>query len=55
LLPAIKASFLCYAQENRKELMELLAQQTVQETIRLDPTKDNYLAAIDEFIAIAKA
>ena len=35
--------------------MELLAQQTVQETIRLDPTKDNYLAAIDEFIAIAKA
>jgi hypothetical protein len=35
----MKASFLCYSQENREELMELLAKQTVKARLRLDPTK----------------
>ncbi len=55
LLPAMKASFLCYSQENREELMELLAKQTVKARLRFDPTKQNYLESIDEFVAKAKA
>jgi hypothetical protein len=54
-LPLIKASFLYYSQGNRKELLELLEKQTVQESEREEPLLSNYLKAIDEFIAEAKA
>ena len=55
LLPAIKASFQCYAQGNRDELMKLLDKRTVQSSARLDPTFANFVAALDEFIIKAKA
>jgi hypothetical protein len=51
LLPLIKASFLCYSQGIRKELLELLDKQTVQESEREEPLLSNYLKAMDEFIA----
>ena len=35
--------------------MELLNARTLQESARADPTLNNYLAAIDEFVAEAKA
>jgi hypothetical protein len=35
--------------------MKLLATQTVQESVRLDPTKDNFMTLIKEFIAKANA
>ena len=35
--------------------MELLNARTLQESARGDPTLNNYLAAIDEFVAEAKA
>ena len=54
LLPAIKASFLCYSQFNRDELMELLAKRTVQPSARRDPTIENFLKSMKEFIKKAK-
>ena len=54
LLPAIKSSFLCYAQGNRKEFMELLHKRTVQASERDEPTLENYMKAMDEFVAEAK-
>ena len=53
-LPAIKASFFCYSQFNRDELMELLAKRTVQASARRDPTIENFLKAMKEFVAKAK-
>ena len=55
LLPAIKASFLCYAQGVRNEVLELLDKRTVQESEREEPLLANYLKAMDEFVAEAKA
>jgi hypothetical protein len=55
LLPAIKASFLCYSQKIRFELLELLENRTVKESEREDPFLANYLKATNEFIAEAKA
>ena len=55
LLPAIKASFLCYAQGIRKELLELLDKRTVQASEREEPLLANYLKGMNEFIAEAKA
>ena len=54
LLPAIKASFLCYSQFNRDELMELLAKRTVPASARRDPTIENFLKAMKEFVQKAK-
>ena len=54
-MPAIKASFLCYSQGIRKELLELLEKRTVQESEREEPLLANYLKAMDEFLADAKA
>ena len=54
LLPAIKASFLCYSQFNRDELMELLAKRTVPASARRDPTIENFLKAMKEFVEKAK-
>ena len=54
LLPAIKASFLCYSQFNRDELMELLAKRTVPASARRDPTIENFLKAMEEFVEKAK-
>ena len=42
LLPAIKASFLCYSQFNRDELMELLDKRIVPNISRRDPTIENF-------------
>ena len=39
----------------RNELLELLDKQTVQESERAEPLLANYLKAIDEFVAEAKA
>ena len=50
LLPAIKASFLCYSQFNRDELMELLAKRTVPASARRDPTIENFLKEMKEFV-----
>jgi hypothetical protein len=55
LLPAIKASFLCYSLNIRKELMELLEKRTVQASEREEPLLANYLKSMDEFLAEAKA
>jgi hypothetical protein len=55
MLPAIKASFLCYSQANRDELMKLLHKRIVQASARLDPTLDNHVAVLDEFIKKARA
>jgi hypothetical protein len=54
LPPAIKASFLCYSQWNRKELLKLLNDRFVSASQRLDPTSDNFSAVLDEFVAEAK-
>ena len=55
LLPAIKASFNCYSQGNRKEFMKLLDKQTVPASARLDPTFENFKAELEDFIKKAKA
>jgi hypothetical protein len=55
LLPAIKASFLCYSQNIRKELMDLLDKRTIQTSEREEPLLANYQKAMDEFLAEAKA
>ena len=55
LLPAMKASFHCYSQGNRNELMKLLDKRTVPATARRDPTFDNFVTSLDEFIKKAKA
>ena len=55
MLPAIKASFLCYAQGVRNELLELLDKRTVQESEREEPLLANYMKAMNEFVAEAKA
>jgi hypothetical protein len=54
LLPAIKASFLCYSQFNRDELLEMLEKRTVAVSSRRDPTIENFLKAMKEFVAKAK-
>jgi hypothetical protein len=54
LLPAIKASFLCYSQFNRDELLEMLDKRTVAISARRDPTIENFLKAMKEFVAKAK-
>ena len=53
-MPAIKASFHCYSEFNRDELLELLAKRTVQASARRDPTIENFLKAMKEFINKAK-
>lgn len=55
LLPALKASFLCYSQGQRKEFIKLLSERTIKESSRFDPTSENYQLALQEFIAEAKA
>ena len=50
-----KASFHCYSQGNRNELMKLLDKRTVPATARRDPTFDNFVTSLDEFIKKAKA
>ena len=54
LLPAIKASFLCYSQFNRDELMKSLEKRTVPESARRDPTIDNFTALMKEIATKAK-
>ena len=54
LLPAIKASFLCYSQFNRDDLMELLAKRTLPASARREPTIENFLKAMNEFVQKAK-
>ena len=51
----MKASFLCYAQGIRSELLELIDKRTVQESEREEPLLANYLKAMNEFLAEAKA
>ena len=51
----MKASFHCYSQGNRNELMKLLDKRTVPATARRDPTFDNFVTSLDEFIKKAKA
>ena len=55
LLPAIKASFLCYSQSNREELMYLLAKRTVQESARSEPSIESFLEAIKKIADLAKS
>ena len=46
LLPALKASFLCYSQGQRKEFIKLLSERTIKESSRFDPTSENYQIAL---------
>ena len=46
LLPALKASFLCYSQGQRKEFIKLLSERTIKESSRIDPTSENYQIAL---------
>ena len=54
MLPAIKASFLCYSQFNRDKLLEMLDKRTVAASARRDPTIENFLKAMKEFVVKAK-
>ena len=54
LLPAIKASFLCYSQFNRDELMTLLEKRTVPESARRDPTIANFKKLMEDFAKKAR-
>ena len=54
LLPAIKALFLCYSQENKNELLALLSNRTVPAIKRRDPSLKDFMAAMDEFVKKCK-
>ena len=54
LLPLMKASFLCYSQSYRNELMELLAKRTAKAIARNEPSDKSLSKAIENFIYLAK-
>jgi hypothetical protein len=55
LLPAIKAMFLCYTQENRNELLALLNNRIAPAVNRKDPSLKEFMEAMDDFVKKCKA
>ena len=54
LLSAIKASFLCYSQHKRNELMESLSNRIMPAMNRRDPTLKEFMAAMTAFVELCK-
>ena len=50
LLPAIKALFLYYSQDNQNEFSELLSNRIVPAIKRRDPSLKEFMATMNEFV-----
>jgi hypothetical protein len=53
-VPAIKASYLCYATNCRKEMLLALEQRSAPEEMQREPTLENYVIVLNAFIDKAK-
>ena len=50
LLPALKAMFLYYSQDNQNEFSELLSNRIVPAIKRRDPSLKEFMASMNEFV-----
>jgi hypothetical protein len=55
LIPSIKALFLCYSQENQSELVKLLSDRIMPTIKRRNPSLQDFIASMEEFIMECKA
>ena len=54
MLPVFKSLFLCYSQENRNELLELLSNRVMPVIKRKEPSLKDFLVSMDEFVKECK-
>jgi hypothetical protein len=54
LLPLIKASFMCYSQGTRKELLKKVEERINKAEMRRDPSIENYKEVLNAFVNKAK-